>query len=59
MYCDKYDNISSRIMDFDSTKSYNVAPIKYYACVWTIEIELLYRHPLEKPLRFWASSNFL
>ena len=59
MYCDKYENISSRIMDFDYTKNYKVAPSKYYAFLWTMKIDLFYRHPLEKPLRFWASSNFL
>ena len=35
MYCDKYENISSRIIDFDLTKSCNAAPSKYHACVWT------------------------
>ena len=30
MYCDKYENISSRIIDFDLTKSCNAAPSKYH-----------------------------
>ena len=65
MYWSKYENssywfqLSSKIMDFDYSKSYVLAPSKYHGCVWTIKVELFYRHPLEKPLRFWASSNFL